>query len=115
MPKNKYPYIGQFVTEFEPQINYPHTTSAAKKICEKLVSELGLTKVKTFAHKFNPYGVSVVVVIAESHLALHTWPELNYIHLDLVSCKKINKKDFKRVIQDNFHPSDMDFQEIKIR
>ncbi len=37
-------------------------------------------------HKFAPQGVSGVVVIAESHLSIHTWPELGYAALDLFTC-----------------------------
>ncbi len=37
-------------------------------------------------HKFSPYGVSGVVVIAESHITIHTWPEHNYAAVDIFTC-----------------------------
>ena len=37
-------------------------------------------------HEFNPIGVSGVVVIAESHLTIHTWPEHGYAAVDLFTC-----------------------------
>ncbi len=37
-------------------------------------------------HKFSPQGVSGVVVISESHLAIHTWPELGYAAVDIFTC-----------------------------
>lgn len=37
-------------------------------------------------HPFRPGGVSGVVVIAESHLSIHTWPELRYAALDVFTC-----------------------------
>lgn len=37
-------------------------------------------------HQFNPYGVSGAVVIAESHLTIHTWPEYGYAAVDLFTC-----------------------------
>ncbi len=37
-------------------------------------------------HKFSPYGVSGVVVIAESHVAIHTWPEYRYAAVDIFTC-----------------------------
>ena len=37
-------------------------------------------------HEFNPFGISGVVVIAESHLAIHTWPEYRYAAVDVFSC-----------------------------
>lgn len=41
---------------------------------------------KTFFHHFSPQGVTGVVLIAESHLTIHTWPEHGYAALDLFSC-----------------------------
>lgn len=46
----------------------------------------GATVVTKNFHHFSPYGVSGVVVIAESHLAIHTWPEYGYAAVDLFTC-----------------------------
>ncbi|MGQ9759389.1 MAG: adenosylmethionine decarboxylase [Candidatus Methanomethylicaceae archaeon] len=40
---------------------------------------------RTF-HKFSPQGVTGVVIITESHLSIHTWPELGYAAVDLFTC-----------------------------
>ena len=37
-------------------------------------------------HQFSPQGVSGVVVISESHLAIHTWPEYGYAAIDVFTC-----------------------------
>ncbi len=37
-------------------------------------------------HTFNPHGISGVVVIAESHLAIHTWPEHGFASVDIYTC-----------------------------
>jgi S-adenosylmethionine decarboxylase proenzyme len=37
-------------------------------------------------HQFNPHGVSGVVMIAESHLVIHTWPEYGYAAADIFTC-----------------------------
>lgn len=37
-------------------------------------------------HRFYPTGVSGVVVLAESHLAIHTWPDLGYAAIDVYTC-----------------------------
>lgn len=44
------------------------------------------TIVSSTFHTFNPHGVSGVVVIAESHLAIHTWPEYGYAAVDVFTC-----------------------------
>ena len=44
-------------------------------------------------HEFNPFGISGVVVIAESHLAIHTWPEYRYAAVDIFSCGEMLKPE----------------------
>ena len=46
----------------------------------------GATIIDSIFHHFEPYGVSGVVVIAESHFAIHTWPEHNFASVDLFTC-----------------------------
>jgi S-adenosylmethionine decarboxylase proenzyme len=53
---------------------------------EEAARQCGATVVQTVFHTFNPHGISGVVVIAESHLAIHTWPEYGYCAVDLFTC-----------------------------
>lgn len=46
----------------------------------------GATVINSSFHHFSPWGVSGVVVIQESHLAIHTWPEYKYAAVDLFTC-----------------------------
>lgn len=46
----------------------------------------GATVINSTFHHFSPWGVSGVVVIQESHLAIHTWPEYQYAAVDLFTC-----------------------------
>lgn len=46
----------------------------------------GATIVGDAFHRFKPAGVSGAVVIAESHLSIHTWPEYNFAAVDLFTC-----------------------------
>ena len=46
----------------------------------------GATVVGESFYHFSPYGVSGVVNIAESHIAIHTWPEYRYAALDVFTC-----------------------------
>ena len=47
---------------------------------------LGATLLDLSLRRFSPQGVTAVAMLAESHLALHTWPELNYFAADLFYC-----------------------------
>jgi S-adenosylmethionine decarboxylase len=44
------------------------------------------TIVDVVFHNFNPNGISGVIVIAESHLTLHSWPEHNFASIDIYTC-----------------------------
>jgi spermidine synthase len=46
----------------------------------------GATIINSVFHHFSPFGVSGVIVIQESHLAIHTWPEYRYAAVDLFTC-----------------------------
>jgi S-adenosylmethionine decarboxylase len=46
------------------------------------------TVVKHCFHSFSPQGVSGVVVISESHLTIHTWPEYGYCAVDIFTCSE---------------------------
>ena len=50
------------------------------------VRAAGGTIVTDIFHGFSPHGVSGVIVIAESHVAIHTWPEHRYAAVDVFSC-----------------------------
>lgn len=46
----------------------------------------GATIVNETSHRFNPIGVSVVIVLEESHFSIHTWPEAGYAAADFFTC-----------------------------
>ena len=57
-----------------------------KDIMERAALEAKAEIKEIALHKFSPQGVSGVVVIAESHLSIHTWPELGYAAIDIYTC-----------------------------
>ena len=50
----------------------------------------GATVLHSYLHPFEPSGVSGVVVLAESHISIHTWPEDGYAALDIFMCGEAN-------------------------
>jgi S-adenosylmethionine decarboxylase proenzyme len=50
----------------------------------------GATVVTHSFHHFSPHGVSGAVIIAESHLAIHTWPEHGFAAVDFFSCGQVD-------------------------
>ncbi len=67
-------------------VNLLNKASAIKTVMEDAARNARATIVESFIHQFSPYGVSGVVVIAESHLTIHTWPEYGYAAVDLFTC-----------------------------
>jgi S-adenosylmethionine decarboxylase len=57
-----------------------------RAIMVEAAKEANATVLKVAFHRFKPHGVSGVVVIAESHLSIHTWPETGYAALDFYTC-----------------------------
>ncbi len=49
-------------------------------------NECGATILGDSFHRFSPQGVSGVVIIAESHIFIHTWPEYGYAAVDIFTC-----------------------------
>ncbi len=44
------------------------------------------TVIEVVIHKFSPIGMSGIVLLAESHLSIHTWPEHGYAAIDIYTC-----------------------------
>lgn len=69
----------------------------------------GATVISSQFHKFAPQGVSGVVVIAESHFAIHTWPERGYAALDVFTCgETLRAEDGLRCLALRFHATSME-------
>jgi S-adenosylmethionine decarboxylase len=67
----------------------PKILTDLKKIRDAMVvasQKANTTMVAKKFHRFRPIGVSGVVVIAESHLGIHTWPEYEYAAIDFFAC-----------------------------
>ena len=61
------------------------------------VRSAGGTIVTDIFHGFSPHGVSGVIVIAESHVAIHTWPEHGFAAVDVFSCSpKLDQEAIER-------------------
>lgn len=71
----------------------------------------GATIISSSFHRFAPQGVSGVVVIAESHLAIHTWPELGYVALDVFTCGDVLQAEVGfRWLAERFHATRVESQ-----
>jgi S-adenosylmethionine decarboxylase proenzyme len=69
---------------------------------------------KIVVHRFSPYGVSGIAVIAEAHIAIHTWPEYSFAAVDIFSSSEVADLDrIAEVIKAAFSPCQVNQVEIK--
>jgi len=72
------------------------------------------TIVQPVFHHFSPHGISGVVVIAESHFSIHTWPEYGYCALDIFTCgEQIDPDASLQFLKSRFQAGNMSVMEIK--
>ncbi|MFH1509938.1 MAG: adenosylmethionine decarboxylase [Candidatus Nealsonbacteria bacterium] len=72
------------------------------------------TILKTVVHKFKPQGVTGFVLLAESHISIHTWPEWNLVAIDIFTCgnKAMPQKAFD-YIKEAFQPNYFTIKRLK--
>ncbi len=79
--------LGQhLIIDFHDCQSIPTSAKSIEQIMLATAREIEATVVTSSFHEFSPHGLSGVVVIAESHLAAHTWPEHNVVCVDLFTC-----------------------------
>jgi S-adenosylmethionine decarboxylase proenzyme len=65
---------------------YLNDIAYIEKMMLEAAKRANATVVQQFFHQFSPFGVSGTVVIAESHINIHTWPEHDFAAVDLFTC-----------------------------
>ena len=78
-----------------------------KPLMEKIIEELKLNVVDECSHQFEknnyPYGATMIYLLAESHLSIHTFVDEGKITLDLITCSLgVETEKIKSIIKDYF-------------
>lgn len=83
-------------------------------IIENAVKVGKLTKISSDYYQFQPRGSSGVVLLAESHLSFHTWPEHGLVTLDIYTCgdPRTAEEAFQYIV-DRLKPSQIDCKRLK--
>ena len=109
-------YLGRHVLAefFECNPNILNNRDKIENLMVDAAIECGATIVQKCFHMFSPYGVSGVVIISESHLAIHTWPELGYAAVDLFTCgPKCDPKVAYEYLKKKFDSKKASFTQLK--
>ncbi|HEY7944042.1 MAG: adenosylmethionine decarboxylase [Burkholderiales bacterium] len=88
-----------------------------RALCVRLAEASGMTVVGNSFHQFEPQGVTGTVLLAESHLAIHTWPEHGFVTIDVYVCNYTTDNTAKaerlfRAMQEALRPQRTKFQAI---
>ncbi|MCA9625795.1 MAG: adenosylmethionine decarboxylase [Myxococcales bacterium] len=73
---------------------------------------VGATVVAKAFHRYAPQGVSGTLLIAESHLSIHTWPEAAYVAVDIFTCGGLDPRPGFQLLRERLKASDARMQEI---
>lgn len=76
------------------------------------VDTCGATLLHIHTHKFSPQGVSGVAVLAESHISVHTWPEIGYGAFDVFMCGDAQPWKAVDVLREAFSAGDVRVKEL---
>jgi len=79
----------------------------------RAVKEGNATLVDLVVHQFSPHGVTANATLAESHIALHTWPEYGYFAADLFFCGEGKPYKAMEYLKDALQAKEFSIQEIK--
>ncbi len=70
------------------------------------------TLIDMCVHQFSPHGVTATATLAESHIAIHTWPEYGYFAADLFFCGEGKPKEAMKVLQQALSAKQATMREI---
>lgn len=78
---------------------FENSVEKIEEITQSIVGDLDLNIVKKLIHMFSPQGITLVYILSESHLIIHTWPESGIVHVDIVTCSPRTEKEFENSLK----------------
>ncbi len=87
-------------------INTQQKTNGLNKLFEKFLRISGFNILNFAESYFEPQGYTAIWILAESHLAIHTFPENSSIYIDISSCSEIKMNEFVSNLENNENTND---------
>ncbi len=76
--------------------------TTVQTVLNAIVEELQLSKVNESFKQFEPIGVTGFILLEESHVSIHTWPEHQFAAVDIFSCKPFDAKKIQELLMKSF-------------
>jgi S-adenosylmethionine decarboxylase len=86
-----------------------------KSICKEAAKRAGATVVGEASYKFNPLGCTLALILSESHLSLHSWPEddKRFASIDFYTCGDCDPALGIEYLKERLKPTDTDIIQIQ--
>jgi S-adenosylmethionine decarboxylase len=87
-------------------------SDSIKILLNEIVKDTNIRKVSESYKQFEPIGATGIILLEESHLSIHTWPENGFAAIDLFSCKQIEPSSISEILKDYFKTQNIEFKEL---
>lgn len=94
------------------EFNKLNSVNEIKTCLENSAKEAKATILYSYMHEFQPQGVTGVIVLAESHISIHTFPELGYAAIDVFMCYNMEPEKCLKLILDYFNPTNYQLNKL---
>lgn len=105
-----------------PRVNYVHVTvecsgcpalilnsrAAISGALRAIARTCHLNVIRDDLHTFSPHGITGYVLLSESHMSIHTWPEEGFALVDILSCSFFNSTTMLKCVQEHLQPSSVE-------
>lgn len=68
-----------------------------QKMLRNVTELAGLHHLESVTHQFSPQGVSAALLLSESHIAIHTWPESGVVYVAMTTCKVLDDDKLQQI------------------
>jgi len=90
LPTIGYQIVGEF---YGVKKEYLSDIEKLTSLLENGIEASKLKREETFKKEYSPFGLSVIIILVESHIHVHTWPEWDYLSLDIFVCEAMDKAE----------------------
>ena len=110
----KFAYAGTHVVADFWNGRIIESTAEIETLLRGAAAAANSTPLQVSIHTFAPEGITGIVLLAESHISIHTWPEINYIAVDVFTCgKDATPKKAIEFLKEALQPKKVKVQELR--
>jgi S-adenosylmethionine/arginine decarboxylase-like enzyme len=98
-----HPTITNFIIEIRCKSNASLLDEKADILINSIVTNLGYNVLERSSHTFKPQGKTSLLLLEESHISIHTWPDKGYALIELLTCKVCSGEESRLIRKEIEH------------